>query len=105
MKKIIAALLLIFAGATYANEPWTVKELEQPKYWDSYPTKFTQKFAQSCLNDYDNLAENTAMIMCVCVVWNIENFISYEKLMKSSKQEGVQIIRAANKVCKDLILK
>lgn len=105
MKKLIAALLTVFAVSTYANEPWPGDKygLGKPKYWDSYPKEFTQPMARACLKDKAALHEAARNAMCVCIIWQIENYASYGYLMKKNDEYRSNVLLAANQVCAELL--
>ena len=107
MKKIVAALLTVFALSTYANEPWPGNKygLDKPKYWDSYPAEFTQPLARACLSDKAHLPERQRNAMCVCIIWQIENYISFNRLRNKPEDERHGVLVAANEVCAEMFSK
>ena len=107
MKKLVAALLTVFALSTYANEPWPGGKygLDKPKYWDSYPKEFTQRLAQACLKDKAELPESSRNATCVCIIWQIENYVSFNYLVKKSDDYRQNVLSAANQVCAEFLSK
>ena len=105
MKKIVAALLAVFALSTYANDPWPAGSLQKPRYWDTYPREFTQPLARACRSDKDHLPPQVRDALCVCIIWQVENYISFDRLRNKPDGERQGVLIAANEVCAELFSK
>ena len=102
MKKLIAALILFVTFPSFANEHWPSKELTEPRYWKTYTSDFTGKFARACTNDYKHLPKSKRDTICVCVIWSVENYISFTDLKSLTDDGRRDVLEAAQATCEEI---